>query len=293
MRLFRPINLAIIAILQSIVQYNVIQGHMPASVVLFEHWQFVLIVAITILAGAGGYVVNDIYDIDIDAYNKPGKNMVEQISKRTGWAVYAMLVCFGAILTIQLGDPYRVPGIAIYTGATIILWAYSFYFKRQPFIGNVIVSFFSALVIYIVWLGQSVNIPPGTDIQFPHHIILMYTGFAFFTTLLREIVKDLEDLSGDERYGARTLPAVIGIKTSRRVCIATALLLLTGISYWLFQMTGQISSLAFWYMVAAIIVPITAAIWLIQKAGDQSAWHNISQYLKAVILLGTLFLIFI
>jgi 4-hydroxybenzoate polyprenyltransferase len=293
MRLFRPINLVIIAILQSIVQYNVIQGHMPASVVLFEHWQFVMIVAITILAGAGGYVVNDIYDIDIDAHNKPGKNVVEQISKRTGWAVYTMLVSFGAILTIQLGDPYRVPGIAIYVGATVILWAYSFYFKRQPIIGNVIVSFFSALVIYIVWLGQSVNIPPGADVQFPHHIILMYTGFAFFTTLLREIVKDLEDLSGDTRYGARTLPTVIGVNASRRVCIATALLLLTGISYWLFQMTGEISDLAFWYMVAAIMVPIAAAIWLIQKARDQSAWHNISQYLKAVILLGTLFLIFI
>jgi 4-hydroxybenzoate polyprenyltransferase len=293
MRLFRPINLIIISILQTIVQYNVILRHMPASVILFEHWQFVLIVLITILAGAAGYVVNDIYDVDIDAHNKPGTNVIEQISIRTGWQIYAVLVTSGAVLTILLGDPYRIPGIGVYIGATIMLWAYSSYFKRQALIGNIIVSVFAALVVYIVWLGQSINIPRGADITFPYHIIMMYTGFAFLTTLLREIVKDTEDLSGDAMHGARTLPAVIGVNPSKIVCVIITGLLIAGISFWMIQMWGSISSFASWYMGVAVILPLLIIIWFIGRANEQKAWHFISQYIKAVILAGTLFLLLI
>jgi 4-hydroxybenzoate polyprenyltransferase len=293
MRLFRPINLAIIGILQIIVQYNVIRGHMPSSVVLFEHWQFVLIVLITILAGAAGYVINDIYDVDIDAHNKPGKNVIEQISKRTGWQIYAVLVTSGAVLTILLGDPYRIPGIGVYAGATIILWAYSSYFKRQPLVGNIIVSAFAALVVYVMWLGQSINIPTGADVAFSHHIILMYTGFAFFTTLLREIVKDMEDLSGDAIHGAQTLPTIIGVDSSKIICAIITGLLVTGISYWLIQTWGNISNFASWYMAVAVILPLSIIIWFIGRANGQKAWHFISQYIKVVILMGTLFLVLI
>ena len=290
MRLFRPVNLVIIGIIQTIIQYNVIRVHMPSSVVLFEHWQFALIAIITICAGAAGYVVNDIYDVDIDAHNKPGINVIERISKRTGWMIYALIASTGLTLTILLGDPYRVPGIGVYAGATIMLWAYSAYFKRQPLIGNIIVSIFAALVIYVVWLGQSVNITPGADVSFPHHIVLMFTGFAFFTTLLREIVKDAEDLAGDTLHGARTLPAAIGINSSKYVCIAITGLLAAGIAYWLFLMTGSISSLASWYMIIAVILPLVAAIWFIGRAKEEKTWHFISQYIKVVILVGTLFL---
>jgi len=305
MRLFRPINLAIIGIIQIIVQYKIIQVHMPDSVVLFEHWQFVLIAIITICGGAAGYVVNDIYDVEIDAHNKPGKNVIEHISKRTGWMIYAVLVITGLILTFLLGDPYRIPGIGVYAGAIIMLWAYSSYFKRQPLIGNIIVSIFAALVVYVVWLGQSVNITAGTDVSFPHHIVLLYTGFAFFTTLLREIVKDVEDLSGDTLYGARTLPAVIGINTTKYICIAIALFLAVGITYWLFlqgdslpidvfaidQISTGISGFAIWYMIIAVILPLLIIVWFIGKAQESNAWHFISQYIKVVILAGTLFLV--
>ncbi len=292
-RLFRPINLAIIGIIQIIVQYNVIRGHMPDSIVLFEGWQFALIVVITICAGAAGYVVNDIYDVDIDAHNKPGKNVIERISKRTGWKIYAAITISGLVLTALLGDPYRIPGTGVYTGATILLWAYSAYLKKQPLTGNIIVSIFAALVVYIVWLGQSVNIPTGVDVRFPHHIVVMFTGFAFFTTLLREIVKDAEDLSGDTLHGALTLPAVIGIKNSKFVCIIINMLLISAISYWLFLMSDSISHFTIWYMIIVVLTPLGAVIWFIVNANGQKQWHFISQYIKVVILAGTLFLVMI
>lgn len=292
-RLFRPINLAIIGILQTIVQYNVIEAHLPDSVILFENWQFALIVMITMCAGAAGYVVNDIYDVDIDAHNKPGKNVIGRITKRRGWMIYIALALSGLVLTYFLGNPYRMPGIIFYSGATIILWTYSSYFKRQPLVGNIIVSIFSALVVYVVWLGQSINIPTGIDVTFPQHIIIMFTGFAFATTLLREIVKDVEDLSGDKFYGARTLPAVTGVKTSKFVCIAISVVLSSGIFYWLELISPNISQLAFWYMILAVILPMIALIWFIGKAEGAKAWHFISQYIKVVILAGTLFLVLI
>jgi len=289
-RLFRPVNLAIIGIIQIIVQYNVIRGHVPASVILFEHWQFAFIAIITICGGAAGYVVNDIYDVNIDAHNKPGKNVIRHISKRTGWMLYAAIALSGLVLTILLGDPYRIPGIGVYVGATIMLWAYSAYFKKQPLIGNIIVSFFAALVVYVIWLGQSINIPVGADVSFPYHIVLMYTGFAFFTTILREIVKDAEDLSGDTLHGARTLPAVIGINSSKYICIAIIVLLATCIGCWLILMLGSISHLASWYMIITVVLPLVVVIWFIGRAKEASEWHFISQFIKVVILAGTLFL---
>ena len=145
LRILRPINLVLIAIIQVIVQYVVILPNLPTGITTFTHLQFAMMVLITMCVGAAGYVVNDIYDVAIDEQNKPGKNAVGgELTVSQAWYLYLALTVAAVILTFVLQDPYRWPGLGVMGSATFMLWAYSARFKRTPLIGNIVVSLFAA-----------------------------------------------------------------------------------------------------------------------------------------------------
>ena len=294
LRLLRPINLVLIAIIQAIVQYSVIVRYAIEPESLFTHFQFGLIVLITMLAGAAGYVVNDIYDVAIDALNKPGKNVVGFGVKRPiAWLIYSALVISGGGLTLLLGQPYAVPGIAMYVVTTALLWAYSWKFKKTPLAGNIIVSIFAALVIYVLWLGQGLKMTSASTMTFAHYVVIMYSAFAFLSTLLRELVKDIEDVSGDAMMGAYTLPAVAGVHLTSRLCLAIDVALIAVICYWLSRMFQELNLLALGFMMVVVIMPLVVVAWVLNKAQTPKHWHRISQLIKGIILAGTLFLLLI
>lgn len=291
--LFRPVNLLLIALIQLIIQYRVIIPHVGTNDV-FSELQFMLIVLITVIVGTAGYVINDIFDIQIDSHNKPGKNLVgTAISVRNGKGMYRGLVFSGLILTTALGSAYRLPGIGFYILATASLYAYSAWFKKSPLIGNLTVSLFAGMVIYVLWMGQNLVWIGSQKGTLAFEIVVMYTVFAFVTTMVREIVKDIEDIDGDKSCGARTLPIVIGIRASRFICTILAALLAFGLVYWLRHIHQSIDSLAERYFILAVLLPVTAIAIAVMRSRDKRDWYRVSQFIKVVILLGTLFLILV
>lgn len=291
--LFRPINLLLIALIQVIIQYNVIIP-LTESAVVFSSLQFALIVLITVVVGAAGYVINDIYDIQIDSRNKPGKNLVGiGLSMRTAKGIYWSLVFSGLILTIALNAAYRLPGIGFYIFTTAALYAYSARFKKAAVAGNLIVSVFAAMVVYVLWMGQNLNWTGSQDGTVAHDIVLMYTGFAFVATLIREIVKDIEDIEGDQEQGARTLPVVLGIVGTRAISAILGICLSFGLIFWLRHIHDSINSLAESYFIIAVILPVTVMTVAVIRSRAKRDWHRVSQFIKVVILLGTLFLVLI
>ncbi len=291
--LFRPVNLILIVIIQVIIQYRVIIPLVESNG-LFTHVQFALIVCITIIVGASGYVINDICDVAIDSRNKPGKNIVGTgISTKTARGIYISLVLSGLILTAALDTAYRLPGIAFYSFSTIALYFYSTRFKKSLLIGNLIVSAFAAMVVYVLWMGQNL-VWQGTMNDSPaFDIVMMYSVFAFVSTLIREIVKDIEDLEGDQEQGARTLPVVLGIKGARTISAALGGFLSFGLVFWLWHIHESINSFAEIYFIIAVILPVTTMTMAVIIGRDKRDWHRLSQFIKVVILLGTLFLLLI
>jgi 4-hydroxybenzoate polyprenyltransferase len=246
---------------------------------------FVLLALITILLGAGGYMINDYYDVDIDQINKP-----KQIIAGHVWSlskvklIYFIIVILGlglsVFLAIELG---LLRYIFIYPVAVIGLWFYSFALKCKPIIGNIWVSFFCAGVIGIIVLP---------DI-FLHHVqqirveLWYYMAFAFLSTWYRELVKDIEDKEGDERGGCKTFVVRFGVNTGKIFAIGLGLSLLISLIIW---DTGQTNH---WIKLGLNIVQgfTVASMALVWWAKNNTYYHYASNVIKLVMALGTALLL--
>ena len=183
---------------------------------------FYLLSLSSILIAAAGYIINDYFDLNIDRVNKPDKLVVEKIIKRRWtiiwhWILSGLGVLPGFYVSWKVGNP--VVGLAN-LGCVILLWFYSTIFKRKLLIGNIIISLLTAWVILVLYICEF----SFADFRDPvYHALLsrlfkfaiLYGGFAFIISLIREVVKDIEDLEGDMRYGCRTMPIVWGVNVAK------------------------------------------------------------------------------
>lgn len=154
---------------------------------------------VVLMVIGGGNAINDYFDYKIDAINKPNRPIPSGRISLNAAKIYSVaLFVIGTILAFIIG---LLPGlIALFTSVVLILYAYNL--KKMPLIGNAAVSFFIGLtfVFGAVVVGEP---------------LLSILGFSpFFITMMREIVKDMEDMEGDKKEGARTLPILCGLKSS-------------------------------------------------------------------------------
>lgn len=244
--------------------------------ILQEKEIFYLCVA-TALIAAGGYIINDYYDIKIDMVNKPDRVILnKRISRRTGimfhviFNLTAIAIC---LLKLTLN-------VAIFMGLCgALLWLYSNSLKRTAIWGNLTIALlaFASLAMLALFYQSSIN------------AILFFAFFAFFTTLIREIIKDMEDAKGDEMYGCQTLPIVFGYPFTKQVLYV----IIT------FTLIIQLFSLVFinyklyTFMLIFSFLPITYLLYLIRMADKQSDFLNLSQYLKYIIIIGIIGMVFV
>lgn len=167
-------------------------------------YSFHLLVLSTVLIAAGGYIINDYFDVKIDRINKPDRVWIgKTISRRSALLIHQVFSSVGILLVAPAGWK----ALALHTFSVGLLWFYASGFKKKPFIGNFVVAFLTALVIAEIALIYD----PG------NRLIYMYAVFAFFINLIREIVKDMEDIRGDEHHGAKTLPILYGIHRTKNL----------------------------------------------------------------------------
>ena len=196
MRLTRVWNLVIIALAQYLTAAFLID---PKTVL--DPRLFILSVS-TVLIAAAGYVINDYYDIKIDLINKPERVVVgKSITRRYAILFHSLLSMAGVILGFVLS--WKIA--AVNFASATLLWWYSNSLKRRPFIGNFVVALLTGVAI---WLVDSLY-------KTGHMLIVTYASFAFFMTLIREIIKDMEDLKGDQTFGCQTLPIVWGMRKTK------------------------------------------------------------------------------
>ena len=164
--------------------------------------------------------------------------------------------------------------LALQVLSITLLWAYSNQLKRLPFWGNLSVSLLTALAIII------------TGIFFGSYpdVLWLYTGFAFFFTLLRELVKDIEDIKGDESFGCRTIPVIWGIPGAKKVIFVIILiiaLLSITTDYYLSIKPDR-------YFILLLLLILVALAGYVFRADTRQDFGRISQILKIIILLGVL-----
>ena len=263
-RLTRFWNLAIIAVAQYFTVYFLVDSG------LVTDWHLFILSASTVAIAAGGYIINDYYDVKIDLINKPQRVVIGQgISRRYALLMHSLLSIAGTGLGFLLKWEIGVTNFI----SAFLLWWYSNSLKRQPFVGNLSIAFLTALAIFVI----PFQYPQANIIH-----ILIYGMFAFFATLLREIIKDIEDLKGDNTFGCRTLPIVWGLRRTKNV-----IYLLSG-AFVLLVLTIHLTvePLPVRYFTVFLFAPLAWLVIALVKADTKRDFSRLSIVCKVIMLLG-------
>lgn len=233
--LIRLPNLLMILVSQYIAAIFIVFEHLSIKEVILRKDLFLLTMA-TILIAAAGNVINDYFDVKIDGINKPRKLIIDNfIKRRTALILHFILSLIGIGITYFLNLQITI----ICSFSSVFLWLYSYQLKRKPFVGNLMISLLTAIAVYF----------PALLFNQPNRILMVFALFAFFVSLIREILKDIEDMKGDGLFGCQTLPLVYGMRITKKIIIGiTGVFMMSQLMIAIFSLNIKlliISSLSF------------------------------------------------
>jgi 4-hydroxybenzoate polyprenyltransferase len=262
----------------------------------FPWYDFVLLVFATVCITAGGYVINDYFDIKTDLINK-GKVIVgTKVPRRLAMMWHNLLnivgVAIGFYISYVAGYMWLGALFLIVSG---LLYFYSASYKRQFLIGNIVVALLTAmvpmLVVFYEWPAlykyYTVNTVALPDIDFIVYWIGGFALFAFLTNLIREIIKDIEDFEGDIAYGRNTIPVVIGILSAKIVSVS--LILITIILLYLTWHFFISDTITLVYITVAVVLPLLYVVYKLFKSSERKQIHSASSMVKIVMITGILY----
>lgn len=303
LKLTRWPNLVFIALTQCLFAYIVrkfVYGQILDFPPALNNTLIILIVVASLLIAAAGYIINDYFDLNIDLVNKPDKMIIERYINRR-WAIFfhTLFSFIGFGISAYVG--YRINNIYIPFFnflAIAALFFYSTTFKKKLLVGNVLISLLTAWVILVITVAEYKYLNSGNiNDRIPATRLLkvsfLYAGFAFIISLIREVVKDMEDIQGDAKYGCRTMPIVWGVPVAKvftGVWLSVLIASLGIIQFYVWQL-GWIFSII--YAVVVIIVPL---FWILRKLYDAQSpadYHKLSTVIKTVMFTGILSMLFL
>jgi len=299
-KLVRLKNLIIIALTQLLIKFSLINPFLDNFIL--SNNQFYLLVLATVFITASGYIINDIYDVKTDKINKNKKRVIgRSINSRSAIAWYIFLNLIGLSLGCYIAYLVRKPSFSlIFIYCIFTLWTYSKRMKSSFLSGNLQVSFLTSLSIFNVALfdiiPNGINKNNGEMIIF--NIIVLYTIFAFITTFIREIIKDLEDMEGDKEIKAKTLAITYGIEKTKWVSLVFTILTFLGIGYFQYFQYSIINSdfeyeISIWGVnkIAIFYILFLQLLFIfmgykIFKSQIKSDFNFISQLCKFIMIIG-------
>lgn len=295
LKMIRLPNLIFMALTQVLFQFCIYLPLYRDNIPEGDLRSFILILFASLFIAAAGYVINDYFDINIDEVNKPGKMVVDKvINRRWALAWHLLLSTTGLLLTF-LALPFAEKWYLVLANIVCVwlLWFYSVSFKKNLLIGNIVIAALTSWTILIIFFSK-VNLTDAFDaahLRF-FRLAVLYAGFAFVISLIREAIKDMEDISGDAKYGCRTMPIVWGINATK-VYVAVWLIVLIAallvLQVYVLQFKWWLSVL---YCLLTIVSPLVLIILKLKQANMAAQFHHLSNLTKLVMLTGILSMLF-
>jgi 4-hydroxybenzoate polyprenyltransferase len=273
LRLLRVPNLLLLCLGQVLVAGRLLEAGWWRDDGMLNRMFFLM--GATLFSAAGGYIINDYYDVKIDILNKPSRVVVGKLVSRRKAMIAHLLLFFGAVVLGFMAGK-KIMWVVFFCSSW--LWLYSNRLKRLPFIGNLSIALLTATALYL----------PGLLVEARTGYLLLFAAFAFWSTLIREIIKDMEDMRGDQRHGCRTLPIVFGIPFTRKVLYFCGVLFLANLAL------ATLSLPPVWtYCMPLLAVPLYLIYRDLNRADTQLAFRKLSAKVKILMLAGTLSLLLI
>jgi len=269
-------------------------------------WLFALLVLSVVLIGAAGNIINDYFDTRIDRINRPGTVIVgRSVKRRVAMAAHlalssAGLLC-GAIVAWRTG---QWPLLVIPAFAIGALWTYSTTFKRQLIIGNGTVATLTALVPLTVGLYEipalrrsfeahgTVTLSNGALYQMESGFtelwwwVLGFAAFAFLSSLVRELQKDMADVKGDAAIGCRTAPIAWGMRWAKALTLAYIALLILALLAVHMLVPALRGNLPYWYIQLGIIAPLLLSAAFTYNAATREEHNRAGALMKVAMVMG-------
>ncbi len=292
LRLIRYQNLLLLAFMQLIFRYGFLE--LQNISLALSDFQYALLVLSTVLIAAAGYIINDILDQETDYDNRPENIIVgKSISEKTAYNLYFVLNILGVAIGFYLANIIQKPS---FTGAFIIisatLYMYATSLKQMLLIGNIIVALLISFSVLIIGLFDLLPATDGSNRSIMgdvFSILIHYAVFAFIINLIREIVKDMQDVDGDYNQGMSTLPIAIGIPKTTKVVFALGLIA-TLLLLW--YINGNLMESKLYYAVVyALLLVVSPMIFFLVKilsAKSKEEFRVLSRLLKWIIFFGIL-----
>lgn len=314
-RLIRITNLLIIAATMYAIRFCFFSiGGKISGNTLIEQILFSLLVLSTILIAGAGNIINDYFDIKSDKVNKPESWIIGNIIQKRKAILYQWilnLIAFGIAVFLSLYY-HTFWYVFIHLFSINILWLYSLYFKKTALLGNLIVSFLTALVVILSGIHFALAGTFSNEIPINHlsistdvtqsiyywkkifleggKFIWIFAFFSFMLNLGREIIKDIEDIEGDKLLSATTLPLKYGVKTSKTL----AMLFLTSIPIAYFTLISFYKSelnhieILSTLPVAIAVLLSSFCVFLLFQAKTNKHFKIIDRILKIAMVFGIL-----
>lgn len=316
-RLMRPLNLLIIVFTMYAMRWGVLYGLLnhvadkhPGVDISFvlEEWKFAVSVLVMVLLAAAGNMINDYFDLKVDRVNKPDRVIVGRtVKRRVVMAAHHSFNIVATLLAAWLGWKTGNPLLLLFpVTMAAALWFYSLVFKKQAWIGNLVVALLVAVVpiwsgiIEVPLLTDEFSILGGVAPEFSYTAwkwLFGYAGFAFWTTMIREAQKDLEDIEGDRTGGFKTLPIVWGEKAMRGYLNSLFLILIAAVVITLIAVRSELRDPTSFSIIAVlsgvlIVLPSFVSWRMTLRAKKRSDYSSASSWSKLMmaggILLGAL-----
>jgi 4-hydroxybenzoate polyprenyltransferase len=222
------------------------------------------------LVAAAGNIVNDIYDIETDKISHPKRPLVlSEISKKEVWYLYIVLNFISFFIAASLKPILLV----IVITSMILLFIYSAYLKTLPLVGNMTIALLTALAF--IYGGYVTNNPATAIVP---------AGFAFLINMIREIVKDIQDVEGDKKAGVSTFPIKYGFQKSKFLIVISTIIL---ILYTLYPFIAQLYKIEYFVVVMVFVNPLLVlTLKILYDSKNENNLSVVSNMLKLNMVLG-------
>ncbi|MFZ9847479.1 MAG: geranylgeranylglycerol-phosphate geranylgeranyltransferase [Flavobacteriales bacterium] len=303
LKLIRFGNLVIIALLMVIIRVFIFDAGLPSLFSMqLDVLHFSLLVLSVVLIAAGGNIINDIYDQETDEINKPHKKIIgTHLSETMGWVLYLSCTITGIAIGYYLAHYFLNDNsfLLFHLISPALLWVYASNLKKTALIGNLVISLLAAFVpltaltfeygamLITYWDIIQMNVL-GNPFQYMFDWSFYLALFAFTTTLVRELIKDIEDIEGDEQTQIKTLAVKLGVEKTKTAALilSVSIAILVIFSALKFSLFADHRIAVVVYQTLTVVSLIIFSVVKLRKAESKDDFHFVGNIWKLIMIFG-------